>query len=160
MILLCPVTCSAQRKIIIMIIKNPNSFPCWRNTSILFLQWANLLVIKSVLGTEPDERQRFPRVGEKCWRHQRPSGKEWPWEALGPLQASSGRDCSLAEALLGPGIHFLAFGSDFSFLSTTFWKPGLFWTYFKDPGVIMVVDQVAILLTTHKGSPITYRIKS
>lgn len=49
----------------------------------------HLLAIKSVLGTEPDERRWFRRVGEKCWRHWRPSGKV-TLGGPGPLQAMAG----------------------------------------------------------------------
>lgn len=62
MILLCPVTCLAQRKIIIMITKNPNSLPGWRNKHFLSLA-GHLLTIKSVLGAESVERWWFRKGG-------------------------------------------------------------------------------------------------
>lgn len=75
--------------------KNPNSFPCWRNASILFLQQAIFFAIKSVLDMETAERQWSWRVGEKLWKHQRPSRKGELGKSWSPCRIVVGRDCWL-----------------------------------------------------------------
>ena len=109
-----------------------------------------LLAIKSVLGVEPAERWWFRRVG-RIAGDIKGCQEWWPWEVLGPLQTSRGSDCSLAEALLGPGVHFLAFESDCRIFSFNVQKYGPFWIYFKNAVVTLMVDQVTILLSTHDG---------
>lgn len=82
MILLCPVTCWAQRKIIIMIRKKqPNS--------ILFLQWAICLPSDLSLAQHLQKGDHLGGGGETL-ATSKAIRTGWPWEVLGPLQASGG----------------------------------------------------------------------
>lgn len=111
--------------------KKPNSSPCWRNTSILFLQWAICSPSNLSLAQNLPKGDCFAVWRRNASRHQRSSGKGDLGKSEAPWGLAGGGTASLAEALLGPGIHVLSFGSDSSFLSISLQKPGLIWTYFK-----------------------------